>query len=150
MRTKIAKHRLGLVVISVMVLIALGVIYAQESEKRSSYSPVVIQEDFATILARMKAAKPEVMKRHMDLLNERYDLSNRSAAGVTMSRGKPIQEGVRVKLPKGVTWQTLAAMSSEEIRAKDLFPAGFYPLPHPNHPEGGMLFPKFHITTATF
>ena len=24
-------------------------------------------------------------------------------AGVTMSRGKPVQEGVRVKLPKGVT-----------------------------------------------
>ncbi len=22
---------------------------------------------------------------------------------------------------------------------------GFFPLPHPNHPEGGMLFPKTHI-----
>src|SRR5204863_6417081 len=33
----------------------------------------------------------------------------------------------------------------EEIREKDLFPGGFMPLPHPNHPEGGMLFPKFHI-----
>ena len=28
---------------------------------------------------------------------------------------------------------------------KGVFPAGFMPLPHPNHPEGGMLFPKFHI-----
>jgi cytochrome c peroxidase len=36
-------------------------------------------------------------------------------------------------------------MSPEEIREKDSFPAGFFPLPHPNHPEGGMLFPKFHI-----
>jgi len=36
-------------------------------------------------------------------------------------------------------------MSSDEIRDKGLFPAGFLPLPHPNHPEGGMLFPKFHI-----
>jgi cytochrome c peroxidase len=26
-----------------------------------------------------------------------------------------------------------------------LFPAGFLPLPHPNHAEGGMLFPKMHI-----
>ncbi len=36
-------------------------------------------------------------------------------------------------------------MTPEEIREKDAFPAGFLPLPHPNHPEGGMLFPKFHI-----
>ena len=46
----------------------------------------------------MKAAQPEVMKRQMDLLNARYDLRNRPAKDVTMSRGKPIQEGVRVKL----------------------------------------------------
>jgi cytochrome c peroxidase len=39
----------------------------------------------------------------------------------------------------------LAAMSLEEIREKDLWPQGFLPLPHPNHPEGGMVFPKFHI-----
>jgi cytochrome c peroxidase len=36
-------------------------------------------------------------------------------------------------------------MKPEEIRAKDLYPAGFLPLPHPNHPEGGMLFPHFLI-----
>jgi cytochrome c peroxidase len=85
------------------------------------------------------------MKRHMDLLNARYDLSNRPAKDVTMSRGKPVQEGVRAKLPKGVTWEKLANMTPEEIREKDLFPAGFLPLPHPNHAEGGMVFPKFHI-----
>jgi cytochrome c peroxidase len=96
-------------------------------------------------MARMKAAKPEVMKRQMDLLGERYDLSNRPVSGVAMSRGKPIQEGVRVKLPPGMNWERLAAMSPEEIQGSNLFPAGFYPLPHPNHPEGGMLFPKFHI-----
>ena len=111
----------------------------------SSYSPVVIKESFDAIMARMKAARPEIMKRQMDLLNERYDLSDRPASGVTMSRGKPVQEGVRTKLPTGMTWETLASMSPEEVREKDLFPAGFYPLPHPNHPEGGMLFPKFHI-----
>src|SRR4030042_291276 len=93
----------------------------------------------------MKAAKPGVMKRQMDLLNERYDLSNRPAAGVKMSRGKAVQEGVRAKLPAGMTWERLAGMRPEEIREKDVFPAGLFPLPHPNHPEGGMLFPKFHI-----
>jgi cytochrome c peroxidase len=62
-----------------------------------------------------------------------------------MSRGKAIQEGVRAKLPQGVMWEQLAAMRPEEIRNKDLFPRGFMPLPHPNHPEGGMVFPNFHI-----
>jgi len=121
-----------------------AVVLAQEAAK-SSYSPVVIKESFATIVARMKAAKPAVMKRQMDLLNERYDLRDRPARGVTMSRGKPVQEGVRVKLPRRMTWQKLAAMTPEEIREKDLFPAGFMPLPHPNHAEGGMVFPQFHI-----
>ena len=128
-----------------VTLIALfglqGVAYTQQSaEQTSSYLPVDIKESFATILARMQAAKAEVMKRQMDLLNERYDLSDHPAQGVTMSRGKPIQEGVRVKLPEGVSWDKLAAMMPEEIREKDMFPAGFFPLPHPNHPEGGMVF----------
>jgi cytochrome c peroxidase len=118
----------------------------QEPLKRpSSYAPVVIKEDFATTMARMKAAKPEIMKRHMDLLSGRYDLSDRPSKEVTMSRGKPIQEGVRVKLPPGVTWDALSKMGPEEIREKDLFPAGFMPLPHPNHAEGGMVFPRLHI-----
>jgi cytochrome c peroxidase len=62
-----------------------------------------------------------------------------------MSGGKAVQEGIRVKLPGGLTWEKLAVMAPEEISNKDLFPAGFYPLPHPNHPEGGMVFPKFVI-----
>ena len=36
-------------------------------------------------------------------------------------------------------------MSPEGGPGQDLFPNGFLPLPHPNHPEGGMVFPKFHI-----
>src|SRR5204863_1322212 len=39
----------------------------------------------------------------------------------------------------------LGAMSPEEIRNGDAFPRGFLPLPHPNHAEGGMLFPKLEI-----
>jgi cytochrome c peroxidase len=52
---------------------------------------------------------------------------------------------VRVKLPAGTTWEQLAKLSPEEIKERNLFPAGFQPLPHPNHPEGGMVFPKFEI-----
>ena len=119
---------------------------AQETQsKGTSYAPVDLKEDFATVMARMKAAKAAVVKRQMDLLHQRYDLANRPAKDVTMSGGKPIQEGIRVTLPQGMTWDKLQAMSPEEIREKDAFPAGFFPLPHPNHPEGGMLFPQFHI-----
>lgn len=63
-----------------------------------------------------------------------------------MSGGKKaVQEGVRAKLPKGMTWEKLAEMTPEEVREKGLWPKGFFPLPHPNHAEGGMVFPKYHI-----
>ncbi len=115
------------------------------SAKPSSYAPVVVTEDFDSIMAKMKDAKPEVMKRQMDLLKQRYDLSDNPTEGVTMSRGKPVQQGVRVKPPEGVTWQQLAELTPDEIREKGLFPKGFLPLPHPNHNEGGMLFPQMVI-----
>jgi cytochrome c peroxidase len=116
-----------------------------EEKKTSSYAPVRVEENFASIMARMQKTKADVERKHNELLRERYDLSDRPASGVLMSKGKAVQEGVRVKLPAGTTWEQLVASSPEEIRDKDLFPAGFLPLPHPNHPEGGMLFPKFHI-----
>jgi cytochrome c peroxidase len=128
------------------LVLALGTLFAQEAGKKSSsYSPVVIQEDFATVMSRMSAAKPAIMQRQKALLEERYDLSDRPARGVTMSRGKAVQEGVRVKLRGGMTWERIAQMRPEEIRDRDAFPLGFMPLPHPNHPEGGMLFPKYQI-----
>jgi cytochrome c peroxidase len=111
----------------------------------TSYMPVDIKEPFATTLARMKAAQPEIQRRHANLLAERYDLANKAAQGVTMTRGKPVQEGVRAKLPGGTSWDQLANMSPTEIRDRNLFPKGFLPLPHPNQAEGGMLFPKFEI-----
>ena len=111
---------------------------------KSSYLPVV-EEPFEVVFKRMTAAKADVMKRHQDLLAARYDLADRPASGVTMSRGKPVQDGVRVRLPAGASWDALARLSPEEIHTKGLFPAGFLPLPHPNHPEGGMVFPKFQI-----
>jgi len=128
-------------------LLGLKGVFAQEPAPRgaTSFSPVDIKESFASVMARMKAAKPGIMKRQLDLLAERYDLGNRAAAGVTMARGKAVQEGVRARLPQGQSWERLAAMSPDEIRNGDLFPKGYLPLPHPNHPEGGMLFPQFHI-----
>lgn len=102
------------------------------------------EEDFAKVMAKMKAAKPEIQKKHADLLEARYDLADKPA-DAKMTRGKPLQQGPRAKLPEGLSWAKLATMTPEEIREKGVFPAGFLPLPHPNHAEGGMLFPKFHI-----
>jgi len=107
--------------------------------------PVVVEEDFAAIVTRMKAAKPELARKHLALLEARYDLSNRPAQGVTMFRGKPIQTGVRAKLTSGMTWDSLGQMTPEQVLEKNGFPEGFMPLPPPHHAEGGMVFPKFHI-----
>ena len=132
--------------IALAVLVSCPTGAVCQEPRPSSYSPVVITEPFETIQKRMEAAKPQVMERQMQLLQQRYDLSDRPARGVAMSRGKAVQGGIRAKLPDGLeSWQELAAMTPEGIRSKGLWPKGFFPLPHPNHPEGGMLFPKHHI-----
>jgi cytochrome c peroxidase len=110
-----------------------------------SISTSVAQEDFKALVERTQSEKPKFAERQQKLLAERYDLANRAAQGVTMSKGKPVQEGVRVRLPQGMTWEGLAAMSPQEIKRRNLWPAGFYPLPHPHHEAGGMVFPKPQI-----
>ena len=115
------------------------------SPPRSSHSPVVDKESFADTFARMTAAKQAIDQRHRAFLEERYDLSNRPVTGVTMSRGKAVQGGARAKLAPGVTWDRLAGMTPEAIANEGVWPKGYFPLPHPNHPEGGMLFPQLQI-----
>lgn len=102
-------------------------------------------EDFITLIKRLQDEKPKFAKRQQALLTERYDLADRSSKETLMSRGKPVQIGVRVKLPEDMTWDKLAALSAEEIKKNQLWPAGFLPLPHPHHEAGGMVFPKFLI-----
>jgi cytochrome c peroxidase len=111
----------------------------------TSYQPIAIDQPFATRMGQDVAAKPGIEREHQTLLEERYDLGDHPARGVTMERGKPLQEGVRVKLPPRVTWEQLAAMSPEDIRERGLWPKGFLPLPHPFHPTGGFVFPKEEI-----
>ncbi len=133
-------------IVTALVIISMGILPTRSvAQTTSSYAPVVVKEDFQKMMARMKAAKADVMKKQSVLLAERYNLSDLPAKGVTMSRGKPIQEGVRVKLPSGMTWEKLAGMTAQEIHDNQVFPKGFLPLPHPNHTEGGMVFPQHHI-----
>src|SRR6202163_1090165 len=94
------------------VILAFGFAYAQQGPRgKSSYMQVEIDEPFSAIFARLSGQKPEVTREHMALLNERYDLSNRPAAGVTMDRNKPVQGGEQDKLAAGSSWDALAAMS---------------------------------------
>ena len=102
-------------------------------------------ENFSASVKRLQDEKPSFAQRQQALLAQRYDLSDQPNSAIGMSRGKPLQDGVRVKLPLGATWEMLAALSPDEIKQRQLWPAGFLPLPHPHHEVGGMVFPKFLI-----
>jgi cytochrome c peroxidase len=101
--------------------------------------------DFSALTTRLQAEKQKFANRQQALLAERYDLADHTSKFTTMSRGKPIQGGTRVKLPHGMTWEKLATLSPYEIKGKQLWPTGFLPLPHPHHEAGGMIFPEFLI-----
>jgi cytochrome c peroxidase len=93
-----------------------------------------------------EAQKPGVMERQRNLLKERYDLADRPRPGVMMSGGmKPVQDGVRVKLAAGQSWDDLASKTPEDVRANGLMPAGFLPLPHVKQATGGQVFPNHEI-----
>ncbi|MBA2525094.1 MAG: cytochrome B6 [Pyrinomonadaceae bacterium] len=108
----------------------------------SSFMPV-IEEPFEVVLRRDKANKPRVMAAARRLLEERYDLTRRVDPNTKMTRGKAVPVGPTARLKGGVTWEQLGRMSPEEIKEKNLFP--YLPLPHVNHPVGGMIFPDMHI-----
>ena len=85
---------IGALLVTTSILGGLGLAYAQQEQRgATSYAPVDIKEPFASIMARMKAAKPEIEQRHADLLKRALRPGNQPAQGVTMSRGKPVQEG---------------------------------------------------------
>ena len=124
-------HRFRLVLAATLAGLTLGVAAAAE--------------DFPTLTRRLVNEKPGFATRQQTMLAERYELANRPTGGTAMSRGKPLQGGVRVKLPAGTSWQQLANLTPDEIKAGQMWPPGFLPLPHPHHEAGGMIFPKFLI-----
>ncbi len=133
--SKFPRRLLSRIIPPALLLMASANLFAQP----------VADEEFSALTKRLQGEKPAFAKRQQTLLQERYDLADRPAKGVAMSRGKPVQDGVRVKLSGGMTWESLAALSPAEIKNQQLWPAGFLPLPHPHHEAGGMIFPKFLI-----
>jgi len=129
-----------------IALLLTGMLAANaHAQQPNVYADVVDRVPFEEVKQRMERDKDKVIAAHRKLLEARYDLADHPSASIKMSRGKPVQTGVRVKLAAGATWQQLATLTPDEIRRRNVYPAGFLPLPHPNHPEGGMLFPKSHI-----
>jgi cytochrome c peroxidase len=100
---------------------------------------------FPEIKAKDEEAKPGVMQTQQKLLTARYDLKDNPSDEAKMSRGKPVQRGVRVKLADGTTWDQLAKTPADEIKKNDSFPAGFKPLPHVKHESGGQVLPRTQI-----
>jgi cytochrome c peroxidase len=88
------------------------------------------------------ADKPKVTSAQQQLLERRYVLTPKLGSETKMSRGKLLPVGPTARL-QGVTWQTLAKLSPDEIRNRGIFP---YPsLPHPKHASGGMVFPRMQL-----
>jgi cytochrome c peroxidase len=110
-----------------------------------TYRKMVPHVDFDTAKAGDEQAKPRVMQRQRELLEQRYDLGDRPSDLMMSGGRRAVQEGVRVKLPAGMTWEKLAALTPAEIKQQDAFPHGFRPLPHAKHETGGMVFPQFEI-----
>jgi len=114
-------NRIWIVLLLVGLILSFGHAYAQEGSQQNapnpylkgtegydkgprgltSYQPVAIDKPFAAVMTHDVAAKAGIEREHQALLEERYDLSDHPAQGVTMEHGKPLQEGVRVKLPQG-------------------------------------------------
>ncbi len=150
-RTRRSFRPIALVSLMAGCVMAVGLSLAQPpappkaKNDDKSYMPVVIAKDFETIHKEDAAQKDEVLQQQKKLLEQRYDLRDEPAEIKASGGRKAVQAGVRVKLPMGTTWQQLAEMTPEDIKAKNLFPMGFRPLPHVKHMVGGMVFPEDQI-----
>jgi cytochrome c peroxidase len=89
------------------------------------------------------AEKAKVMQTQRRLLEKRYDLTPKTDASATMSRGKPLPVGPTARLAAGTSWDDLAKLAPEEIKKRGAFP--YPPLPHPKHVTGGQVFPQVQI-----
>ena len=121
-------------------------VYSDPLPPSATYRPLPTQP-LSQVKAADEAEKSAVGQRQAGVLSDRYDLSDRPIPGVMMSgRKKPVQGGIRVKLPNGVSsWEDLAAMSPADILQRGLLPEGFKPLPHVKQATGGQVFPKEQI-----
>lgn len=101
------------VVVPIALIWSCAVAFAQPLPPDATYRQLP-SAPFADVKAADEAQKAGVMRLQRVLLEERLDLPNRPIRNVMMSgRRKPVQEGVRVKLRQGTTWDSLADLTPE-------------------------------------
>jgi hypothetical protein len=134
--------------IACIVLAAVSMLAADPLPPDITYRPLPTLP-FSAVKANDEAQKPNVLQRQASTLRDRYDLANRPSSAMMSGGRKPVQDGVRVKLPSGVTWDSLAKMTPEEIKERRGLPEGFKPLPHVKQSTGGQVFPTNQIDQIT-
>ncbi len=149
------KYEMFVLTAAITVLFFWGLCAAEPTNKQMGIPPgvnpihktyiPVVTGDFKKVRAKDIKEKAKYAERQQRLLEERYDLSDRASDTMMSAGRKPVQEGVRVNLPQGMTWEKLASMSPEMIKEKGLFPKGFLPLPHVKHETGGQVIPEDQI-----
>ncbi len=138
---------LMIAVLGICIFCSIQYTSAQEGKPYDvwTYMKVMVDMPFEEIYEMDVEEKDKYMERQEELLERRYDLSDRPSNVMMSGKRKYVQEGVRVKLHGGMTWDKLNDMSPMEIKEKNLFPMGFRPLPHSKHSTGGQVFPQDHI-----
>lgn len=105
--------KLAITTIAVFVPLSSG--WADPLPPDTTYRPLPVQP-FSAVKDQDQKQKHAVMQQQKALLEQRYDLRDQPAANVMMSGGrKAVQEGVRVRLPEGMTWEKLGQMPTEQF-----------------------------------
>jgi cytochrome c peroxidase len=128
------------VVVPGLLVVAGCAALAQDTKPRAR-PPVSGPEARPTAEGKPLPNRDEVMARQRQYLQQRFDLSGKTHPTIRMSGGrKPIPVGPTARLAPGMTWETLGALSPDDIRQKNAFP--YTPLWHPLQDVGGMVFPE--------
>lgn len=111
----------------------------------SSYDNPILPMSWDEWVAFHKKQKPKLMAEVRAYMARRYDFNGKTIPNAVMSGGqKPIMTGPIARLPSGIkSFETLAELSPEEIRRRNLFP--YKPLAHPLQSNAHMVFPNMWL-----
>src|SRR3954453_10420312 len=73
---------------------------------------------FEEVKSNESASRTSVTAAQRKLLESRYDLTPKPHPQAQMSRGKPLPVGPTARLPEGMTFEKLAALSPDEIKER--------------------------------
>ena len=116
-------------------------IYRYAGRDRSSWSSPTLPMSWDEWTKKCRTMKPQLMADVNAYMQSRYRFDGVAIAGARMSGGKAVMRGPVSRLPTGVaSFEELAKVGPDEIRARDLFP--YKPLAHPVQTTAHMVFPQ--------